>query len=156
MPYRTDRDAWCLKMAALVAERATCTRRRVGCVLTNSLGHILSTGYNGPPRGFQHCTPDEPCSGASLPSGTGLELCEAVHAEQNALLQCKDVELIASCYVTTAPCVTCVKLLLNTSCQCIVFSEAYPQMYKAHELWVVKGGRFWVWPPGVDHATVAT
>lgn len=140
---RPDKDTWCLRMAALVAERATCARRRVGCVLVNSLGHILTTGYNGPPRGFQHCDAESPCGGAGLPSGTGLELCEAVHAEQNALLQCKDVALIDTCYVTTAPCVTCVKLLLNTSCRRIVFSESYPHADAAYELWQAKGGRVW-------------
>ena len=141
---RPDKDTWCLRLAALTAERATCARRAVGCVLINSLGHVLATGYNGPPRGFQHCTTDSPCGGAALPSGTGLEFCEAVHAEQNALLQCKDVEFIDTCYVTTAPCVTCVKLLLNTGCRRIVFHDAYPHMAASYELWVVRGARDWI------------
>ena len=113
-------------------------------MLTDGLGHVRATGYNGPPRGFAHCTDASPCGGAHLPSGTGLELCEAVHAEQNALLQCADVDHIDTCYVTCAPCVTCVKLLLNTGCRRIVFRDAYPHMEVSYELWVVKGGREWV------------
>jgi dCMP deaminase len=145
---RPDRNAWCLDLAALVAQRATCARRRVGCVLVNEHGHVLATGYNGPPREFQHCTHETPCQGAGMPSGTGLELCEAVHAEQNALLQCRDVELIHACYVTTAPCVTCTKMLLNTACKEIWYTDAYPHMKAAYELWTDKGGRLWQWPTG--------
>ena len=141
---RPSKDAWSLSLAALVAERATCARRKVGCVLTNELGQVLATGYNGPPRGFQHCTQESPCQGASSPSGTGLELCEAVHAEQNALLQCRDVELIHTCYVTTAPCMTCTKLLLNTGCKIIRFSDDYPHAEASRELWSHKGGRLWI------------
>jgi len=117
----------------------------VGCVLVDGLGRVRATGYNGPPRGFNHCTPEHPCGGAALLSGDGLELCEAVHAEQNALLQCPDVETIETCYVTTAPCVTCVKLLLNTSCRRILFLEDYPHSAVSKNLWVVRGGREWVW-----------
>lgn len=141
---RPDKDTWCLRLARLTAERSTCARRAVGCVLVNTFGHVIATGYNGPPRGFNHCTKDEPCGGATLPSGTGLELCEAVHAEQNAMLQCHDVDSIATCYVTTAPCVTCTKLLLNTGCRRIVFSDDYPHLIAAYNLWVVRGGREWV------------
>lgn len=81
------------------------------------------------------------CSGAGLPSGQGLDKCEAIHAEQNALLQCKDVFEIDTCYVTVSPCVTCTKLLLNTACQRIVFLEEYPQK-DARLLWE-KNGRKW-------------
>lgn len=140
---RPSRDVWGLDLATLVAQRATCARRQVGCVLVNKQGHILATGYNGPPRGFQHCTHETPCAGAALPSGTGLEACEAVHAEQNAMLQCRDVELIDTCYVTTAPCVTCTKLLLNTSCRRIVFVNDYPHSSASFYLWVKCGGREW-------------
>lgn len=121
-------------MARLVASRATCSRRQVGCVLVNARRHVLATGYNGPPAGFPHCI-DEPCAGAGLPSGTGLEACQAIHAEQNALLQCHDVYAIDAAYVTTAPCVTCTKLLLNTSCRRIVFSQHYPHAAEASALW---------------------
>ena len=85
---------------------------------------------------YQHA-----CSGANLPSGQGLDACQAIHAEQNALLQCRDVYSIEACYVTTSPCVTCVKMLLNTSCKRIVFSEAYAHS-EAREWWL-KAGHQW-------------
>lgn len=133
---RPDKDTYFLRMARLVATRATCARRAVGCVLVDRLGHVLATGYNGVAPGEDHCT-DRPCPGARLPSGQGLDLCEATHAEQNALLQCGDVQCIATCYTTTSPCVTCVKLLLNTSCRRIVFIDAYsePHYSLARGLW---------------------
>lgn len=132
---RPSRDEWLLSMAAVASWRATCARRKVGCVLADDQGRVLATGYNGPPSGFPHCTIESPCGGAGLPSGTGLELCEAIHAEQNALLQCRDVDRIHTCYVTTSPCVTCVKLLLNTPCQRIVFMIPYAHDEAAKALW---------------------
>jgi len=113
-------------------------------VLVDKRAHVLATGYNGGVPGAPHCI-DVPCAGANLPSGQGLDLCEAIHAEQNALLQCYDVHTIATAYVTTAPCVTCTKLLLNTSCEMIVFRDSYAEehMAPAKELWR-RAGRVWV------------
>lgn len=130
-----------MDIALVTRRRATCARRQVGCVLLNERGHILATGYNGVAAGQPHCT-DQNCPGAGLPSGQGLESCQAIHAEQNALLQCPDVYKIHTAIVTTAPCVTCTKLLLNTSCQRIVYFEDYPQAEAAKKLWV-SAGRLW-------------
>lgn len=137
MAERLSKDEYFTEMAALVSQRATCARRRVGCVLVNSRGHVLATGYNGVPSGSAHCI-DSPCPGAAYPSGEGLDHCEAVHAEQNALLQCRDVFDIETAYVTTMPCMTCTKLLLNTSCQRIVYIESYPHS-EAADLWIKNG-----------------
>lgn len=130
---RISRDTLYMRMAFLVSERTTCPRRRVGCVLVDMNNKVLSIGYNGVPRGFAHCV-DHPCAGAHMPSGTGLELCEATHAEQNALLGC-DAQQVYTCYVTASPCVHCVKMLLNTPCGRIVFAEEYPHT-EARRLWV--------------------
>ena len=158
---RPSRDEWALKLALLTAQRATCCRRQVGCVLLNSRGHVLATGYNGVATGLPHCnhvehvecaTVGEPepklvktflhaCAGAWSPSGTNLDACQAIHAEQNALLQCRDIYQIHTAYVTASPCVTCCKLLLNTSCERIVFVEEYPHS-AARELWEGAG---WLW-----------
>lgn len=81
------------------------------------------------------------CPGATAKSGTNLDACGAIHAEQNALLQCRDVYSIDTAYVSTSPCVTCVKLLLNTSCQRIVFAEPYPHG-SSERIWV-GAGRVW-------------
>lgn len=134
MKSRPPRDHVNLVIADTVSLRATCSRRKVGCVLVNSKGHILSTGYNGVAAGLKHCTGKNRCGGANHKSGSGLDVCEAIHAEQNALLQCKDVYEIDVCYTTTQPCIHCVKLLLNTSCQTIVYRDAYPSPL-AMRLW---------------------
>ena len=138
---RPDLDTYFMSMAVLVASRATCPRRKVGSVLINTRGHVLATGYNGVAAGQAHCI-DSPCPGAGLPSGQGLDKCQALHGEQNALLQCRDVYQIDTAYVTASPCITCTKLFLNTSCRRIVFLEEYPHS-DAKDLWVASG-RDWV------------
>ena len=134
-------DDYFLAVAKLVSTRATCARRQVGCVLVDDKNHVLATGYNGVASGLPHCI-DVPCSGAHAPSGTGLDLCEAIHAEQNALLQCKNVYEIQTVYCTASPCITCIKLLLNTTCKRIVFIEEYPHG-RSKELWEATG-RSWI------------
>lgn len=141
---RPTADEYFLSMASVVASRATCARRHVGCILVSARRHVLATGYNGPPSRWPHCL-DAPCPGANAPSGSGLDECEAIHAEQNALLQCRDVEAVVACYVTTAPCVTCTKLLLNTGCQAITYGVPYPQEGLARQLWE-RNGRVWSGP----------
>lgn len=134
---RITRDQWGIQLAYVTSLRGTCARRKVGCVLMDSNGLVLSTGYNGVCRGAAHCI-ETPCPGANLPSGEGLDKCEAIHAEQNALLQCSNVRRIHTCYVTTSPCIHCVKLLLNTSCQRIVAATPYPHG-EAVNMWMRDG-----------------
>lgn len=122
---RPTSDEYFLQMAALAAQRSTCARRKVGCILVDWNNHVLSTGYNGTCRGATHCI-DEPCPGASQPSGQGLHLCEAIHAEQNALVQCRDIDAVCTAYVTASPCIQCMRLLVGTGIKRIVFREAYP------------------------------
>ena len=135
-------DEYFLTMAILASKRATCIRRRVGCILTDTNNNVLATGYNGVYRGAEHCL-DNPCPGAYSASGKDLDKCYAIHAEQNALLQCKDVNQISTCYSTTAPCVTCTKLLLNTQITRIVVFESYAHSGTSKILWENKGGK-WV------------
>lgn len=82
------------------------------------------------------------CPGARAPSGTALDACGAVHAEQNAVSFCSNVDAVVSCVVTTSPCTSCVKLLLNTGCRRIVFDQEYPDM-NARDLWQ-RSGRIWL------------
>lgn len=138
---RPSRDDYFMLMAYLVGSRGTCQRRKVGCVLVNERGHVLATGYNGVASGQKHCNEGFPCEGAFSASGTNLGGCEAIHAEQNALLQCGDAWKIHTCYTTASPCTTCLKLLLGTSCSKIVFGEEYPHS-KSKDLWV-RSGRIW-------------
>lgn len=128
LPLETGRPSLhetMINVAQTLSDRATCSRRKVGCVLVDERGQILSTGYNGNGRGLPHCI-EKPCAGATFEAGTGLDQCEAIHAEQNALLQCHDVNKIFSCYTTTMPCSHCTKLLLNTSCLNVYYLEDYP------------------------------
>ena len=132
---RPNKDTYFMNIASIVATRATCVRRQVGCVLVNSMGHIVATGYNGVAKGLPHCNHTDTfsdvgfpyaCDGAFSKSGTNLDACEAIHGEQNALLQCNNVYDIDTVYVTAKPCVSCMKLFMNTSCKRIVYLNDYP------------------------------
>jgi dCMP deaminase len=113
---RPHSDEYFLKVAAVVAERSTCLRHHVGAVAVKDK-HILSTGYNGAPAGLQDCLAlgclrDE----QHIPSGTRHEICRAVHAEQNVIIQAAlhGVSLEgATVYATHTPCVLCAKMLTN-------------------------------------------
>jgi dCMP deaminase len=133
---RPSRVECFLGVARVLATRSTCIRRQVGCVLTDEKGIILSTGYNGVSQDQPHCL-DIPCGGASAGHGEGLELCEAVHAEQNALIQCPRHDHILAAYLTDSPCLHCVKMLLNTTCREIYYINLYDQ--RAVERWVSAG-----------------
>lgn len=121
-----------LAVAMVLALRATCKKLAVGCVVVDDYGRILGTGYNGVPHGMTHCI-DIPCVGATMPAGS--DTCEAVHAEQNALLGI-DHRKIHKVYTTHAPCLRCTKLLLNTACQELVFP---PTPFQGADMWARAG-----------------
>lgn len=122
---RISQDDYFMGVAHMVARRSTCVRRRVGCLVLNNSYHIVATGYNGVPRGLPHCI-DHPCEGASYPSGSGLDKCQAVHAEANALLQTPSILHVAVIYCTSKPCIHCLKLIMNTTCTEVVYDQDYP------------------------------
>lgn len=113
---RPDVDEYFLKIASVVAERATCRRHHVGAVAVKDK-HILATGYNGAAAGLKDCLElgclrDE----MKIPSGTRHEICRGIHAEQNAIIQASlhGVSLEgATVYVTHTPCILCAKMLAN-------------------------------------------
>ena len=126
---RPSWDEYFLEMASLVAKRSTCLRRSVGAVLVKEK-RILATGYNGAPSGLEHCA-EIGCLRLKLniPSGERHELCRALHAEQNALIQASlhGISVKGSTlYSTTQPCVICAKMLINARIKEIVISEGYP------------------------------
>jgi dCMP deaminase len=123
MDSRLDKKDYYLAMLKLVASRSTCARRAVGAIITDKEGHILSTGYNGVPKGFDHCI-DTPCSGAKDEAGN-TSFCMAVHAEQNALLQCLDLSKAHTIYCSCAPCFVCAKMIANTSIESIICESSY-------------------------------
>lgn len=132
---RPSLDAVMLSIACLLSTRATCRKRQVGCVLVDSRGRILSTGYNGTPRGLNHCT-EFPCSGANMPAGS--DTCEAVHAELNAIAECHDTTRVHTCYVSTLPCNNCAKTLMNTGVQVVVYLNDHA--HSAQVLGLLKRG----------------
>jgi dCMP deaminase len=113
---RPDFDEYCLKIASVVAERSTCRRHHMGAVAVKNR-HILTTGYNGAPAGSKDCLElgclrDE----MGIESGTRQEICRAIHAEQNVIIQAglHGVSLEGSTvYCTHTPCVLCAKMLVN-------------------------------------------
>jgi dCMP deaminase len=141
---RISKDQLYLQIAELIATRGTCARRQVGCVLVDKHGRILSTGYNGVASGQPHCSdPAHRCSGARSPSGTDLALCQAIHAEQNAILYLSDPFSVDTAYLTDTPCESCIKLLLGTSCRRIVANRKYPHP-EAINLWLNTGRELWI------------
>lgn len=118
-----------MQLAFVVAGRSTCLRRQVGAVMVKDK-QILSTGYNGSPSGLRHCD-EVGClrQSLSVPSGERHEICRAVHAEQNALVQAAKhgVSIMgADLYVTHQPCVLCTKLLINAGILRVVYTHPYP------------------------------
>ncbi len=148
MGARISRDEVGLRLAQVWSLRGTCGRRRVGCVLMDAAGFQVGSGYNGPASGAQHCTADTPCAGFGAPSGMMLDACEAVHAEVNALIRCDRPRDIHTCYVTTSPCASCIKMLRNTPCQRIVFATLYATEHVAlaRDRWL-SAGREWLHLP---------
>ncbi|PKL40591.1 MAG: cytidine deaminase [Spirochaetae bacterium HGW-Spirochaetae-1] len=126
-----DRPSWddyFMKIAEDVATRSTCIRRNVGAVVVKDK-RILTTGYNGPPSGISHCTP-ETClrTKFNVPSGERHELCRGLHAEQNAIIQAAyhGVQIRNGIiYVTHQPCSICTKMLINSGITKFIFNSPY-------------------------------
>jgi dCMP deaminase len=128
MSDRPDNDTYFMRMAELVATRSTCLRRHVGAVIVKEK-RVLTTGYNGAPRGLRHCE-EVGCvrKQNNIESGTRHELCRGVHAEQNAVIQGAYFGASikgATIYTTNFPCVLCAKILLNAGIEEIVYLDTY-------------------------------
>jgi len=129
MGVRPSYDEYFMEMAHLVAKRSTCQRRKVGAILVKDR-HILSTGYNGAPKGLKHCS-EVGCLRKELgiPSGERHEICRGLHAEQNAIIQSAVFGISIKnsvLYCTNTPCVVCAKMLINAGVKEIVYSGEYP------------------------------
>jgi len=129
---RPTKDRNFMEIAEVIAKRATCQRRSVGCVIVDSYGYILSTGYNGVPRLVNHCKELGCSTGAT--SGSNLDSCNALHAEQNAIARLREPLEADTLYCTTEPCTSCLKLLLATNIKRVVFKETYPGERKLIDL----------------------
>lgn len=129
MDQRLPWPDYFMGIAALVAERSTCLRRKVGAIAVKDK-RILATGYNGAPAGTAHCL-DIGCLREKLgiPSGQRHELCRGLHAEQNVIIQAAThgVSIAgAVIYCTTQPCIICTKMLINCGVKDIHYAEGYP------------------------------
>ncbi|MCK5217636.1 MAG: cytidine/deoxycytidylate deaminase family protein [Methanosarcinales archaeon] len=129
MDNRPTLDEYFMEIAEVVAKRSTCLRNNVGAVIVRDK-RILSTGYNGAPRDMEHCL-EIGCirDQQNITSGTRHELCRAVHAEQNAIIQSAlhgvSVEG-ATLYCTHQPCILCAKMIINSKIKRVVYSNKYP------------------------------
>ena len=130
---KTKRPSWdeyFMEMAELTAKRSTCMRRNVGAVIVKDK-RAIATGYNGAPKGIRHCEDRGGCLRQKLgvPSGQRHELCMALHAEQNAIIQAAKLGVSidgATLYCTHQPCSVCAKMIINAGIQRVVYQEGYP------------------------------
>ena len=118
-----------------VATWSSCFKadRQVGAVIVKN-NRILTTGYNGAPQGVTSCKDRGECLREKLgiASGTRHELCYAVHAEQNAIIQAARLGVVlegATLYCTHQPCVICAKIIINAGITRIVYREGYPDQF---------------------------
>ncbi|MFX1431736.1 MAG: cytidine/deoxycytidylate deaminase family protein [Promethearchaeota archaeon] len=132
---RISKDQYFMKIAEVVSLRSTCIKRKVGAVLVKN-SHILSTGYNGVPSGFNHCASDT-CVRKNLQTGENPELCRGVHAEINCIIQAAihgtSIKGITTLYSTTFPCMSCLKILINSGINRLVYREGYAMENKIKE-----------------------
>ncbi len=127
---RPNWDKYFMNIAEVVATRASCLRRNVGCVLVKDK-QIIATGYNGPPKGHPTCDELGGCLRdiTKTPSGQRFEISRAVHAEQNAISQAAENGIStkgATLYCTTYPCVLCIRTIINAGVKKVIYKEFYP------------------------------
>ena len=121
---RSSWSEYFMQIADVVKTRSTCLRRQVGCVIVKDK-RIISTGYNGAPSGCKHCG-ETGClrEKLAIPSGERVELCSALHSENNAIPQAaysgtsvKD----ATIYITCPPCYMCSKQIMSAGIKEVVY-----------------------------------
>lgn len=134
---RLDREELFIGMAHLFAQRSTCVRGQVGCVIVN-FNHVISHGYNGAPAGMKHCT-EVGCGGGVPPKNRvwGPELQDldypngctrAIHAEANSIAYAArvGVQVLGSrLYTTDSPCIACAKLSIAAGIQHVIYDRLY-------------------------------
>ena len=134
---RVSKENYYLDIAKTVAERATCLRRKFGAIIFKN-DVIVSTGYNGAPRGRKNCTDLEYCQREKMgiPRGERYELCRSVHAEQNAIIAAPREQMLgATIYMAcinaktgelepaTNSCMMCKRLVINAGITTLVVRD---------------------------------
>jgi len=122
-------DEYFMRIARIVALRSNCIKRKVASIIVRDR-RIISTGYNGTPRGVTNCSQGGcPRCNSLAASGTRLDECVCSHGEENAIVQAayhgiaiKDATL----YTTLSPCLQCTKMIINAGIREVVFNAHYP------------------------------
>jgi len=128
---RKTADDYFMDIAHMVSTRSTCRRHNVGSIIVRGK-QIVSTGYNGAARGMKDCL-ELGClrDQLGIPSGTRHEICRAVHAEQNAIIQAAlhgiSIEN-TTMYSTINPCIVCAKMMVNAGIKRLIYEGNYPDM----------------------------
>lgn len=129
-----------MELTEQVASWSSCYKsdRQVGAIIVKNK-RILTTGYNGAPEGVKSCKERGECLRMKndIASGTRLELCYAVHAEQNAIVQAARLGIVlegATLYCTHQPCVICAKMIINAGIKRIVYKDGYPDEFSVQLL----------------------
>lgn len=124
-----------MNLAETVAEWSSCyqANRHVGAIIVKDK-HILATGYNGAPSGIESCAERGECLRRvkNIASGTMQEVCYAVHAEQNAIIQAAKFGISlegATMYVTHQPCVICTRMIINSGIKKVIYKNGYPDEF---------------------------
>ncbi|KAF2823064.1 hypothetical protein CC86DRAFT_372784 [Ophiobolus disseminans] len=124
---RPSWDQYFMRLADLAAHRSNCMKRRVGCVIVREK-RVVSTGYNGTPRGMTNCNEGgcPRCNNAAK-GGTGLNTCLCLHAEENALLEAGRDRIggSATLYCNTCPCLTCSVKITQVGISEVVYNQGY-------------------------------
>ena len=125
---RPSWDRYFMDIAHVAASRSNCGRRQVAAVVVRDK-QIISTGYNGTPRGIKNCSEGGcPRCNSDIPSGEGLGQCLCSHAEENAIVQAayNGIRLKgATLYTTFSPCLLCAKMIINAGIVEVVYHEHY-------------------------------
>ncbi|MAG17900.1 MAG: hypothetical protein CL944_00290 [Candidatus Diapherotrites archaeon] len=126
---RPSWDEYFLNIAKEVAMRSNCVKRKVAAVIVKDK-RIISTGYNGTPRGVKNCN-EGGCTRCNSFSkgGTKLDECLCSHAEENAIVQSAyhGTPLNGSIiYTTFSPCLTCSKMIINAGIKKVIYNAEYP------------------------------
>ncbi|OCK76414.1 hypothetical protein K432DRAFT_360438 [Lepidopterella palustris CBS 459.81] len=138
---RPSWDQYFMQLADLAAHRSNCMKRRVGCVLVREK-RVISTGYNGTPRGMRNCN-EGGCARCNEASrvGTDLGTCLCLHAEENALLEAgrERIREGSTLYCNTCPCLTCSVKITQVGISEVVYNQAYSVDTKAAEIFASGG-----------------
>jgi dCMP deaminase len=126
---RPDWDEYFMNIAKVVASRSNCIKRKVAAIIVKDR-RVISTGYNGTPKGARNCNEGGcPRCNSMARSGTELEECLCCHGEENAITQAAyhGTSLKgASLYTTFAPCLLCTKMIINSGIREVIYNQEYP------------------------------